>query len=79
MTSDVVRGEIGPSFAVVPFKFPSLATSGATIAVPQNGVSNTESYVWALAPRIEIYIFSAKDVSCVFWKGIAEKKMFVYK
>jgi len=50
VTSDVVRGEIGPSFAVVPFKFPSLATSGTTTAVPQNGVSNTESYVWALAP-----------------------------
>jgi len=43
MTSDVVREEICPSFAIVLFKFPSLATSGATTAVPQNGVSNTES------------------------------------
>jgi len=43
MTSDVVREEICPSFAIVPFKFPSLATSGANTAVPQNGVSNTES------------------------------------
>jgi hypothetical protein len=43
MASDVVREEICPSFLIVPFKFPSLATSGATTAVLQNGVSNTES------------------------------------